>query len=176
MQRVGWNIQDATCRMQCVNGLLVRPAGWTSWTDQLDGPAGQTSWTDQFFLFEALASSHIQRFSFQFVHWCSFRVRRRPRFKKHPKLFCSKLSNQILLRGPSVFKTSCRLSSITSYNDSKVFLGTLFARYIPFALMITALIPNMTSSWYLHDTVLMLSLHLPNKIIVISGHLPVVQS
>ena len=24
-------------------GLLVRPAGWTSWTDQLDGPAGQTS-------------------------------------------------------------------------------------------------------------------------------------
>ena len=24
-------------------GLLVRPAGRTSWTDQLDGPAGQTS-------------------------------------------------------------------------------------------------------------------------------------
>ena len=56
-------------------GLLVKPAGRTSWTDQLDGlarqtslagqldgPAGQTSWTDQFFLFEALASSNIQRF------------------------------------------------------------------------------------------------------------------
>ena len=28
-------------------GLLVRPAGGTSWIDQLDGPAGQTSWTDQ---------------------------------------------------------------------------------------------------------------------------------
>ena len=28
-------------------GLLVRPAGWTSWTDQLDRPAGRTSWTDQ---------------------------------------------------------------------------------------------------------------------------------
>ena len=28
-------------------GLLVGPAGRTSWTDQLDGPAGQTSWTDQ---------------------------------------------------------------------------------------------------------------------------------
>ena len=60
-------------------GLLVRPAGRTSWTDQLnrplertsltdqlDGPAEWTSWTDQlddqFFLFEALASSHIRRF------------------------------------------------------------------------------------------------------------------
>ena len=28
-------------------GLLVGPAGRTSWTDQLDGPAGRTSWTDQ---------------------------------------------------------------------------------------------------------------------------------
>ena len=32
-------------------GLLVEPAGQTSWTDQLeyqlDGPAGRTSWTDQ---------------------------------------------------------------------------------------------------------------------------------
>ena len=28
-------------------GLLVRPAGRTSWTDQLDGPAGQTSLTNQ---------------------------------------------------------------------------------------------------------------------------------
>ena len=31
--------------------------------DQLDVPALQTSWKDQFFLFEALASSHIRRFS-----------------------------------------------------------------------------------------------------------------
>ena len=30
--------------------------------------ASQTSWTDQFFLFEALASSHIRRWTFQFVH------------------------------------------------------------------------------------------------------------
>ena len=36
-------------------GLLVRPAGQTSWADQLDRPAGRTSWTDQFFLVEALA-------------------------------------------------------------------------------------------------------------------------
>ena len=28
-------------------GLLFRPAGWTSWTDQPDRPAGQTSWMDQ---------------------------------------------------------------------------------------------------------------------------------
>ena len=60
--------------MQCVNGS----ASQTSWTDQLDGSAGRTSWTDQFFLLEALASSHIRRFSFQFVHCRSFRVRRRP--------------------------------------------------------------------------------------------------
>ena len=26
---------------------LDRPAGRTSWTDQLEGPAGQTNWTDQ---------------------------------------------------------------------------------------------------------------------------------
>merc|ERR1711954_636312 len=57
---------------------LDGPAGRTSWTDQLDGPAGQTSWKDQFFLFEALASLHIRRFSFQFVHCRSFRVRQRP--------------------------------------------------------------------------------------------------
>ena len=81
---------------------LDGPAGWTSWTDQLDGPAGQISWTDQlggpatsytdqldgpaytpagrnswtnqFSLFEALASSHILRLTFQFVHCRSFRV------------------------------------------------------------------------------------------------------
>ena len=28
-------------------GLLVGPAGRTSWTDQLDGPPGRTTWTDQ---------------------------------------------------------------------------------------------------------------------------------
>ena len=59
-------------------GLLVRPAGRTSYTDQLDGPAERTSWTDQFLLFEALACLHVQRFFFQFVHCCSLRVRRRP--------------------------------------------------------------------------------------------------
>ena len=64
---------------------LDRPAGRTSWTDQLDGPVGWTSWTDQFFLFEALASLHIKRLSFQFVHCRSFRVRRRPCFL--PKVF-----------------------------------------------------------------------------------------
>ena len=59
--------------MQCVNrsasktswtDQLDGSAGQTSWTDQLDRPAGQTSWTDQFVLFEALASSLIQRFPF----------------------------------------------------------------------------------------------------------------
>ena len=55
--------------MQCVNGSARR----TSWMDQLDRPA-----RDQFFLFEVLASSHIRRFSFQFIHCRSFRVRRRP--------------------------------------------------------------------------------------------------
>ena len=75
------------CKIQCVNGSASRTswtdqldgaAGRSSWTDQLDGAARQTSWRDQFFLFEALASLHIQRFSFQFVHCRSFRVRRRP--------------------------------------------------------------------------------------------------
>ena len=50
-------------------------AGRTSWIDQLDGPAGRISWTDQFFLFEDLASSHIWRLKFQFVHCRSFRQR-----------------------------------------------------------------------------------------------------
>ena len=72
-------------------GLLDRPAGQTSWTDQLDGSAGRIcwtdqldrsagriSWTDQFSLFEAMASLHIRRLTFQFVHCRSFRVRRRP--------------------------------------------------------------------------------------------------
>ena len=36
--------------------------------------------TDQFSIFEALASSHIRRLTFQFVHCCSFRVQRRPCF------------------------------------------------------------------------------------------------
>ena len=38
-------------------------------------------------------------------------------FKKHPKLFCLYLSNQISLRGRFVFKTNGRISSITSYKD-----------------------------------------------------------
>ena len=36
-------------------------------------------------------------------------------FRKHPKLFCLYLSNQISLRGHFVFKTNGRISSITSY-------------------------------------------------------------
>ena len=36
-------------------------------------------------------------------------------FRKHPKLFCSQLGNQILLRGRFLFKTNGRISSITSY-------------------------------------------------------------
>ena len=68
---------DGMCKMQCVkNGS----ANQTIWMDQLGGPVGWTSWIDQFFLFEALASSHIRRFSSQFVHCRSFRVRRRPCF------------------------------------------------------------------------------------------------
>ena len=80
---------------------LNRPAGWISWTDQLNGPAGPASWTDQldrpaewtswtdqlydqFFLFEALASSHIRRFFFKIVHCRSFWVRRRPCFPEPP--------------------------------------------------------------------------------------------
>ena len=88
------------CKIQCVNGSASRtswtdqldgpagrtswtdqldgPAGRTNWTDQLDGPAGRTSWIDQFSLFEALASLHIQRLTFQFVRCRSFRVRPRP--------------------------------------------------------------------------------------------------
>ena len=38
-------------------------------------------------------------------------------FRKHPKLFCLYLSNQISLRGRFVFKTNGRISSITSYKD-----------------------------------------------------------
>merc|ERR1719347_85675 len=43
MQYVRSNVQDALCKIECVNGS----ASWTSWTNQLDGPAGRTSWTDQ---------------------------------------------------------------------------------------------------------------------------------
>ena len=34
-------------RCNVLIGLRVRPAGQTSWMDQLDGPAEQTTWTDQ---------------------------------------------------------------------------------------------------------------------------------
>ena len=47
-------------------------------TDQLNRSVSQTSWTDQLSLFEALASLHSQRLTFQFVCCRSFRVRRRP--------------------------------------------------------------------------------------------------
>ena len=39
-------------------------------------------------------------------------------FKKHPKLFCSQLGNQISLRGRFVFKTNGRIFSITSYKNN----------------------------------------------------------
>ena len=42
--------------------------------------ARQTSWTDQFFIFKALAISHIWRLTFQFVHCRSFWVRQKPCF------------------------------------------------------------------------------------------------
>ena len=38
-------------------------------------------------------------------------------FRKHPKLFCFYLSNQISLRGSIVFKTNGRIFPITSYKD-----------------------------------------------------------
>ena len=38
-------------------------------------------------------------------------------FRKHPKLFCLYLSNQISLRDCFVFKTNGRISSISSYKD-----------------------------------------------------------
>ena len=63
---------------------LNRPAKQTSWTDKPDGPGLQTSWMDQLFLFEALASLHLQRFFFKFVHCRSFRVRQRPCFFLKP--------------------------------------------------------------------------------------------
>ena len=37
--------------------------------------------------------------------------------RKHPKLFCLYLSNQILLRGRFLFKTNGRISSITTHKD-----------------------------------------------------------
>ena len=110
MQYVRSNVQGSLCKMECVRcnvkmGLLVRSAGQTCWTGQLDRPAGhsswtdqldrparrtswQTSWTDQFFLFEALASSHIWKLTFQFVHCRSFRVRQRPCFVVVVVLLC----------------------------------------------------------------------------------------
>ena len=45
----------------------------------MDGHAERTNWTDQLDG-AALASSHLRRFSFQFVYCCSFRVRRKPCF------------------------------------------------------------------------------------------------
>ena len=47
-------------------------------TCMLDRLVERTSWTDQFFNLEALASSHFQRLTFQFVCCRSFRVRQRP--------------------------------------------------------------------------------------------------
>ena len=48
---------------------LVRSARRLSQTDQLDRSARHISQTDQFFIFEALASSHIQRLTFQLVQY-----------------------------------------------------------------------------------------------------------
>ena len=101
MPYVRGNVQGKLFKMDCERcnvkmGLLVRPAGRTSWTDQLDGPAGRTSWTGQFFSSEALASSHIRRFSFQFVHCWSFWVRRRPCFSRSTFLFKEVLDSSSL--------------------------------------------------------------------------------
>ena len=59
--------------------------------------AGRISWTDQFSLLKALASSHIQTLTFQFVHCCSFQVWRKPClrheglvFSNHPKFYSRK--------------------------------------------------------------------------------------
>ena len=46
--------------------------------DQLRGCARQTSWKDQFSTFEALASFHIRRLTFQFLHCRIFQIRQRP--------------------------------------------------------------------------------------------------
>ena len=74
------HMQFVTCAIcnRCKTNQLDGSARWISWTDQLDRPAGRISWMDQFFLFEALASSHIRRLTFQLVHCRSFQVRRRP--------------------------------------------------------------------------------------------------
>ena len=66
------------CKMQCVNGS----ASLASWMNQLDRPAGQTSWTDQLDgsvrCILSLGQFAYSKISFQFVHCRSFRVRRRP--------------------------------------------------------------------------------------------------
>ena len=84
-------------------------AGRTSWTDQLHGPAGRPSWTDQFdrqagrtsqtdqvggsvLFFEALASLHIQRLTFPFVHCRSFQVQQKPCFTSLGQFPGSKIS------------------------------------------------------------------------------------
>ena len=93
-----YNLTNVMLQMRCDKCIcrlalsiqLDKPAGWTeldrpvrpvrrtSQTDQLDELARRISQTDQFVIFEALASSHIRRLTFQFVHCRSFRVRRRP--------------------------------------------------------------------------------------------------
>ena len=80
-KQISWTNQfDGPAGRTSLTDQLDRPAGRISWTDQLDGTAGRTSWTDQFSLFEALASLHIRRLTFQFIHCRSFRVWRRPCF------------------------------------------------------------------------------------------------
>ena len=69
---------------------------------------------DQFSLFEALASSHIQRLTFQFVHCRSFWVRRRPCFEtntveKWKKKISVKNRSQVAYSVLSVFITWCVL-------------------------------------------------------------------
>ena len=97
MQNVRSNVQGTSCKMvckmQCVNGSVSQ----TSSTDQLDGPALQTSWMDQFFLCEALASPHIRRFFFKFVHCRSFQVWRRPCLVHESESLCVFLCKMIII-------------------------------------------------------------------------------
>ena len=63
---------------------------------------------DQFFIFEALASSQIQRFTFQFVHCRSFRVPRRPCFEDSCMHTCARDVNactydEISMRALKIF-------------------------------------------------------------------------
>ena len=62
------------CTLQIIMCLMDQLYGSDKWS------ASQTSWKDQFSLFKSLDSLHIRRWTFQFVHCCSVRIRQRPCF------------------------------------------------------------------------------------------------